>query len=131
MSDKGDAQCKVKVFYRAKSQGFENEPAYVREINSFTDSFMVIDCLESMSRGAGMSLLRAVINSFTYETIVIQAGYLYFGDYIMNEYSAKLHTIPGELCSMYEGEGFVNINKYIGQYENSVMVTDVLGVLAM
>lgn len=86
------------------------------------DEYIVVDGLESISSGAGIKLLRTVVDYFNGTPIVLQAGFLYSGDYDSLEYSKELYHLPEELAALYSREGFIDVNSSVGGYEDSIIM---------
>lgn len=81
-------------------------------------TFMVVDDLESFMPRAGTKVLE-YITQHTVCPIAIQAGFLHCGDYQEFEETRDFSKIKS-LVFHYEGVGFENVNKEIGQLEEAV-----------
>lgn len=118
----GDARCKVMVVKNPTEEDLSNYPFYMKDLLGKADEYIVVDDLESISKGAGIKLLRTVVDYFNGTPIVLQAGFLYSGDYDSLQYSKELYHLPEELAALYSREGFINVNSSIGNYEDSIIM---------
>lgn len=121
-SNDGSARCTVRLVKNPTEEDLESRPFYMKDLLGELSEYVIVDCLESISNGSGIKLLRTVVDYFKGTPIVIQAGYLYSGDYNSLEYSQKLIDLPERLADMYSKEGFVNVNDTVGNYEDSIIM---------
>lgn len=97
------------------------EPIYVKDIAYYYDKFCVLDGLVSSSEDNGSELVRLLCKVIDIP-IVLQAGFLFYGEYTLwNDNEYDFETIQ-ELVEYYENMGFINVNDVIGNYENSVIM---------
>lgn len=114
-----NAVCTVTVYKHFKPARDEHFPFFVSDFSGICDTFITINTLESSAPGAGKSLLVKIINTINVP-IVIEAGFLHYGDYEIESRDDVDSGILKKLVSYYEDIGFVNINDSIGNYEESV-----------
>lgn len=99
----------------------EHEPFFIQDMFCICKDFIVLDGLESMSAGAAKRQLEEVL-SYINIPVIIQAGYLYYGDYETVDECKESYDLLDKLCEYYKGIGFVDVNKYIGCYDESVIM---------
>ena len=121
-SDDMDARCKVILVKNPTEEALKQRPFYMKDLYGVIDEYAVIDGLESLENGAGMKFLESVLKLFPMMPVIIQAGFLYYGDYESTRYSTELINIPEELAARYEKLGFKNVNNYVGNYEDSIIM---------
>lgn len=114
-----DAVCTVTVYKNFKPARDEHFPFLVLDFSGICDTFIAINTLESSAPGAGKSLLVKIINTINVP-IVIEAGFLHYGDYEIESRDDVDSGILEKLVGYYEKLGFVNINDSVGNYEESV-----------
>lgn len=114
-----DAVCTVTVYKNFKPARDEHFPFLVLDFSGICDTFIAINTLESSAPGAGKSLLVKIINTINVP-IVIEAGFLRYGDYEVESRDGVDSGILEKLVSYYEKLGFANINDSVGNYEESV-----------
>lgn len=117
-SNNGKARCTVRLVHSPGAEDLNCSPMFMRELRGVLNEYAVIDGLESMSYAAGRLLLRNVLKLLGDTPVVIQAGYLYYGDYDTEE----LRQLPEKLASFYEEEGFVNVNDWLCHYEDCIIM---------
>lgn len=121
-SNDGKARLKAKVISGVLG---DNEPLYVHDTFAcISERFVVIDLLESMECGAGERLLGDFVKTVEKVggcPVVIQAGWVYYGDYCMGRVMHEEH-IRSVLPSYYEKFGFENLNDFFGYNESTIMV---------
>lgn len=111
---KDKAQFKVKII-NGKLLNSNNEPFYIKDMFQLCHHFIVIDNVESMGINACKNLMNWVLRQINIP-ILLQAGYLYYGEYETKNSSSN---IIKNLIHFYENLGFVNVNNYIGCYNES------------
>lgn len=116
------AKCKVTLVKNPMLSDLKNYPFFMSDVFGTVDNYAVIDSLESVREGAGRTLLETVLSVLGDMPVVIQAGYLYSGDYDSIAYSDELKYVPEELAQIYKSFGFVDINYYFGNYEDSIIM---------
>ena len=114
-----DAVCTVTVYKNFKPACDEHFPFFVSDFSAIHDTFIVINTLESSAPNAGKSLLVKITDAINVP-IVIEAGFLHYGDYEVESRDGVDSGILEKLVSYYEKLGFVNINDSVGNYEESV-----------
>lgn len=115
---KNGAKCSVRLFKGVKSEDCVGELFLVKDFSYYCDTFMLIDNVQSMSPNAGKALMEEILQYFNDIPILVQAGFLYYGDYeIADEF---FRDFLDHIVKFYEGLGFVNVNNKIGSYEESV-----------
>ncbi len=116
------ARCGVQIINDPDRSKLRNEQFYKGDLLEYCKNYVVIDGFESISNGSGKALLNKIINTVGDIPIVLQAGYLYIGDYECADKSQQLYYIPEELANMYGKLGFVDINGRIGCYNDSIVM---------
>lgn len=109
------ATCSLKLY--KNPQGITHEPFYVTDVLGYCKEFVVLDGLESMQPYAGQSLVKSVI-ALIDVPILLQAGYLYYGDYVLE--TDKNNPKIERLAEMYESLGFHRLNEKVGEYEDAI-----------
>ena len=117
-----DAVCTVTVYKNFKPACNEHFPFFVSDFSCIHDTFIVINTLESSAPNAGKSLLVKITDAIN-APIVIEAGFLHYGDYEVESRDGVDSGILEKLVSYYEKLGFVNINDSAGNYEEAVTMT--------
>ncbi len=117
-----DAVCTVTVYKNFKPACIEHFPFFVSDFSCIHDTFIVINTLESSAPNAGKSLLVKITDAIN-APIVIEAGFLHYGDYEVESRDGVDSGILEKLVSYYEKLGFVNINDSVGNYEEAVAMT--------
>lgn len=117
-----DAVCTVTVYKNFKPACNEHFPFFVSDFSCIHDTFIVINTLESSAPNAGKSLLVKITDAIN-APIVIEAGFLHYGDYEVESRDGVDSGILEKLVSYYEKLGFVNINDSVGNYEEAVAMT--------
>lgn len=116
------AKCKVRYIICSKLSDIEHESFMVQDASEYLNSFIQVESLISISRGAGLQLLNRIYKKFTDVPILINAGYLYYGDYECINESSECYNLLDKLVKYYETAGFKDVNKYIGNYEESCVM---------
>lgn len=117
------ARLSIIIVDSPKEKDFSHKPVYVREVSTILDKFVVIAYFESMDDKAGKKLLESVLNILKDVPVVVQAGYLYYGDEKSLEECNDLIYNLQDLRNLYSDFGFRNINQYVGNYQyGSVMI---------
>lgn len=115
----GNALCNFHI--SANPVDFHRAPFYIRDYFGEypNEEFVVeLDGLESISPGAGKFLVEKALGVLDNTPILLQAGFLHYGDYECEEGMERVE----ELVSFYESIGFENVNNQIEDYEESVMM---------
>lgn len=97
-------------------------PYYISDMLKYCGQFIVIDDVESLSKGAGRRLLQTVIDCFGVMPLLLRAGYLYYGQYQYIDEDRDCARLLGKLVKYYEDIGFVNVNDYLGDYAGSTVM---------
>lgn len=127
---KGEAVCKASLYKNVKHLDPSKYPFYVTDYSYYCDTFIVIDGLESLSPDGGKVLLERIISNLD-APILIEAGFLHYGDYEIERRDGTDSGILDKLVSYYTSLGFKNVNDVIGNYEKSVvMLRDYNGTLS-
>lgn len=108
------AQFKIRII-NGELMNPNNEPFYIRDMFEICHHFIVISEFESMALNAGKILLNWILRQIPVP-ILLQAGYLYYGEYETRD--EKL-SVLNKNCKFYEELGFVDINKWLGCYSES------------
>ena len=77
-----------------------------------------LDGLESLEKGEGKALVREALFILQDVPVLLQAGFLHYGDYECDEGMERVEA----LAKFYESLGFENVNNTIGNYEESIMM---------
>lgn len=116
------ATCKTTV-YKEHDDIERGTPFYVRDAFGFYDKFCMLDGLISRSC-CGKDGQYLVFENYhiTGVPVILQAGFLFYGEYeLWNNCEYDFDTIT-ELVQYYENIGFINVNSVIGSYEDSVIM---------
>lgn len=81
-------------------------------------TFIVLDNLVSLKPGSGRELVQRIQNTLACP-IVLQAGFLKYGDYVAFQNTGDKWVIE-KLVKYYESLGFENVNKDMGYYNEAV-----------
>lgn len=100
----------------------DNLPFYVTDMLGFSDRFIVVDGLESFVKGSGAKLLDMTVQRFDPLPVLIQAGYLYYGQYEYIDKDSDCYALVDKLVELYKEHGFVDVNERIGNYEDSTVM---------
>lgn len=111
----GSAVCSLKLYKDPKDVA--NEPFYVKDVLCYCKNFVVLDGLESMQPYAGRSLLKLIIDLIDVP-ILLQAGYLHYGDYLLETDESNPNI--ERLAQMYESLGFHRLTGKVCEYENAI-----------
>ena len=117
-----NAVCTVTVYKNFKPACDEHFPFFVSDFSAVHNTFIVINTLESSAPNAGKSLLVKITDAIN-APIVIEAGFLHYGDYEVESRDDVDSGILEKLVGYYEKLGFVNINDSVGNYEDAVAMT--------
>lgn len=113
------ALCKFNIIIRPWD--IERTPFHIRDYfeNYPDEDFIVeLDGLESIEKGEGKNLVQNALYVMQEVPILLQAGFLHYGDYECEEGMERVN----KLVNFYKDLGFENINNTIGNYEESVMM---------
>lgn len=115
-----EACCKITIHKEGLSVS-ANEPLYVKDAAYYYDKFCVLDGLVSINRGTGSYLVSTICKEVAIP-IILQAGFLFYGEYVLwNNCEYDFENIQ-ELARYYESFGFVDVNTVIGNYEDSIIM---------
>lgn len=117
-----NAVCTVTIYKNFKPACDEHFPFFVSDFSCIHDTFIAINTLESSAPNAGKSLLVKITDAIN-APIVIEAGFLHYGDYEVESRDGVDSGILEKLVCYYEKLGFVNINDSVGNYEEAVVMT--------
>lgn len=115
------AVCTITLYKNLTATPDRKLPFYAVDFTSYCSTFITIDRLESIAPGAGRSLINQVIHMVDVP-ILIQAGFLYYGDYEIEARDNIDSEVLDKLVPYYESIGFKNINDIVGNYEDSVVM---------
>ena len=116
------AHCMVTVVNTDKPELLKGKPFYMVDALAYFNRFIVIDGLESMEEGAGLKLLKRILDLAGDIPVFIQAGYLYYGEYEMIDSDSDCYSLPERLADYYKNVGFKDVNEHIGGYEDSIIM---------
>lgn len=114
-------------YYQKCKLDTRQTPFYICDINGFIKQFIVLESIVSpKGNGEGSKAVRAFLNEFAGIPIILQAGFLFSGDYEKfakdNDFSMVEH-----LTEFYKKLGFIDVNDTIGTYEDSVIMLNLNG----
>ena len=112
------ATCNVTIYKNSNHFNKEKQPLFVKEFINDCDTFILLDNLISMRKSHGSFLIDDIFSESKCP-ILIQAGYLKYGDYI---YRKENNTLE-ELFKYYSNIGFTEIER---QSESIIMVKGVI-----
>lgn len=115
------AVCKIRLFKNVTEVDRKSEPFYVQDFVGRCNTFVVLDGLQSCRRDAGKDLIQR-IQTCIKVPILIQAGFLYYGDYEVEAREMVDSGILDSLEKFYKDLNFVNVNERVGQYEDSIIM---------
>ena len=116
------ARCIVTVVDTDKPELLKGRPFYMADALAYFNKYIVIDGLESMEEGAGLKLLKRILDLAGDIPVFIQAGYLYYGEYEMIDSDSDCYSLPERLANYYKNVGFKDVNEHIGGYEDSIIM---------
>lgn len=116
------AHCIVTVVDTDNPELLKGRPLYMADAVAYFNKYIVIDGLESMEKGAGLKLLKSILDLAGDIPVFIQVGYLYYGEYEMIDSDPNCYSLPERLAGYYENVGFKNVNEHIGNYEDSIIM---------
>lgn len=111
----GSAVCSLKLY--KNPQNIAHEPFFVTDVLHYCKEFVVLDGLESMQPYAGRSLIKSIIELIDVP-ILLQAGYLHYGDYLLETDESNPNI--ERLAQMYESLGFHRLTDKVCEYENAI-----------
>lgn len=82
---------------------------------------MQLKKIESAAKDAGAKLINDLTGTVSVP-IMLEAGYLHYGDYEVFSNNLDAHDIVPNLVKYYESLGFKNVNNNVGHYEESVVM---------
>lgn len=94
------------------------EPFFISDMFAICNRFIEINGVESMAVNASRNLLNWTLKQIDIP-VIIQAGYLYYGDYETIDECQESYDVLDKLVAFYESIGFINVNNYIGCYDES------------
>lgn len=119
-----EAQCTLKIFHNVSPNYFTELPIkygdYIYEISEDYKTFVVLDNLVSFKKDSGKKLIKKIQEIISCP-IVLQAGFLNFGDYV-DYYENKNLSIIENLVKYYENLNFKNMNDKFGAYNEAVIM---------
>lgn len=121
-----NAEVKAKLVHNVYRNPIPDDVSgYIHDFSRYCKNFVIMDGLESWEKGAGETVLLSALQAVRSAPAIIEAGYLYAGDYFTGNRS-KIDR----LVKYYETLGFENVNDNIGQCSNSVVMLKSNGVLS-
>lgn len=113
------AKLTFRIIKNASLLDKKTEAMFIFDTANYCKEFVLLDGLESLGKGEGTKLVKEVLDVCYKTPVLIQAGYLYFGDYeTMNEEDEPFKVV-NNLVKLYKDIGFSDVNSVIGGYENS------------
>lgn len=91
---------------------------YIIQMVQKYGTFIVLDNLVSLKLGSGRELVQHIQNTLHYP-IVLQVGFLKYGDYVTFQNTGNKWVIE-KLVKYYESLGFKNVNNEMGCYREAV-----------
>ena len=116
------AHCMVTVVDTDNPELLKGRPFYMADALAYFNKYIVIDGLESMEKGAGLKLLKRILDLAGDIPVFIQAGYLYYGECEMIDSDSDCYSLPECLADYYKNVGFKDVNEHIGGYEDSIIM---------
>lgn len=116
------AHCMVTVVDTDNPELLKDRPFFMKDATAYFNKYVVIDGLESMEKGAGLALLNSILDLVGDIPVLIQAGYIYWGEYSLMSEDEDYYNLPEKLADYYGKADFHNVNKYIGNYEDSIVM---------
>lgn len=113
------AVCTVQVCREYNGEHKIYDLFYIEDFSRFSSTFLAIDELYSVQEGAGAFVLRQILESVNVP-VLLQAGYLYYGDYCRACNEDDMLSDLQELVKYYEDLGFRNVNDQIGHNCESI-----------
>lgn len=113
------AKCTVQVCREYNGEHKIYDPFYIEDFSRFSSTFLAIDELSSVQEGAGAFVLKKVLESVSVP-VILEAGYLYYGDYCKAIDEDDMLSGLQELVKYYEDLGFRNVNDQIGHNCGSI-----------
>lgn len=117
----GDTVCKVRLFKNVKDVDRKSEPFYVQDFFGYCNTFVVLDGFMSYGYWEGRYMLKSLLDKFNVP-VLIQAGFLFYGDYEVEARDNVDSGILDKLEKYYKEIGFKNVNSIIGNYEDSIIM---------
>ncbi len=96
----------------------KNEPFFIQDMFEICNHFLEIDGVESMSVNASRNQLNWILKQINIP-VLIQAGYLYYGDYETVDECQESYDLLDKVVDFYKSIGFTDVNKWIGCYDES------------
>jgi hypothetical protein len=116
-----DACCSVILYNITNGFKLDNVPFYACDFAAYCKKFVAIKKIESAAKGAAAKLLNELTETVSVP-IILEAGYLHYGDYEVFSNNLDAHDIVPDLVKYYESLGFKNVNNNVGHYEESVVM---------
>lgn len=116
-----DACCSVVLYNITNGFKLDNVPFYAYDFTAYCKKFVAIKKIESAAKGAGAKLFNELTAAVS-TPIILEAGYLHYGDYEVFSSNPDAPDIVSDLVKYYESLGFKNVNNNVGHYEESVVM---------
>ena len=116
-----DACCSVALYNIIDDFYLDNVPFYVYDFTEYCKKFVAIKKIESAAKDAGAKLINDLTGTVSVP-IILEAGYLHYGDYEVFSNNLDAHDIVPDLVKYYESLGFKNVSNHVGHYEESVVM---------
>ena len=116
-----DVQYSLQWYQNGKLNSDTMIPMCILEMLGIVDGFVVLDDFESRSPGAGKAAMEKLLDERSTETILLQAGYLYHGDFERSQMLENTEVLDN-LVRFYLDLGFIIINDVVGGYTNSTVM---------
>lgn len=116
-----DACCSVALYNITGDFHLDNVPFYVYDFTEYCKKFVAIKKIESAAKDAGAKLINELTGTVSVP-IILEAGYLHYGDYEVFSNNLDAHDIVPDIVKYYESLGFKNVNNNVGHYEESVVM---------
>lgn len=114
-------------YYQKYNMPTRKTAYFAAGINKYLDNFIIIETIVSVKgSGAGSKALSSFLKEFNGIPIVVQAGFLFLGDYEFYKENNDRTPIDN-LVSFYQKAGFIDINEEIGSYQDSVILINLNG----
>ena len=124
LEDDLQAQCTLKLFNNVNYNYLRNLKEkygfYIEDMSALYNTFIVLDNFISLKENSGKKLIQNIQKN-VHCPILLQAGFLKYGDYVLYEESGDF-SIVNNLVNYYEKLGFKNVKNQIGCYEESIIM---------
>ncbi len=115
----GKAKCKVRYIVKENLAALYYESSLIIDACHYLKKFIYIESVLSVSNKEGLALLLKIKKLSKDIPILINAGYLFYGDYACINESEECYQRLDKLVKYYERIGFRDVNNFIGRYEES------------